>query len=155
MPRQTEKTYSLTAPVSAAYERDKKYMPSGYAKVSLTLVPDPSSSLLRATIEANMDGIWRLLEYQSPVNGQLHIVSPEIEKSLWKEAIVGINEGAEVALQGYLDLPVRQVKVVVNEIVFHPVYSTTMAFKIVGQKAVESALEKARQQELLVPVLDV
>jgi len=149
--KNSEKSYSLIAPVSVEYERDKKPMPSGFAKISLTLEPCSENMTLKVVIEANIDdGSWQLLEAHNATTGEVLEVSPEIEKGLWEEALVGINEGAEAALQNYLDLPVRQVKVVVKKIAFHPVYSTIMAFKIASQKAVELALDEARQRGLLV-----
>jgi hypothetical protein len=143
------RSYVLIAPVSAEYERDKGPMPSGYAKVCITLEPCPESSASQVVIEANVDKSWRLSEFRNHT-GEILKTSVEIEKACQEDAIVGIKEGAEAVLQTYLSTPVDQVKIVIQEMGFHPVYSTIIAFKIASQRAIELALDKAFRQELLV-----
>jgi hypothetical protein len=120
----SRRTYSLAASTSAEYEINRVPRPSGYAKVSVTLEPCLESLASQVLVEVTMDKAWHLLTFHGYTTGEALNVSPAVEEASQKRAVEGIRKGAEEALQYYLDAPVDYVRIVVNEITFHPSVTT-------------------------------
>lgn len=145
------KNYRLNKAVRAEYERDKGPLPSGYAKVSLTLVPVSSMVSTKVTVSIELEESWHLLEHE--LEGDCWKMLTEVEKQLQLEAVKGIKEGVATAFENFTFGRVTGIEVIVNGIFFHPMYSTVIAFRISSEHAVRLALEKALEQGDLIVAL--
>jgi hypothetical protein len=144
MSPKTQKYQSLREPVSSEYERDLKPRPSGYAKVSITLIPRGGDSKTVVDIDTDLSESWELIEIRDS-NNRPHKVASETELALQQEALLGITQGATAVIQEVLGDWAGPITLVIHQIVYHPVYSTIQAFKLAAEEAVKLALDKANE----------
>ncbi len=151
---QNRRCYTVISTVAGEYERDVLPMPSGYAKVSLTLEPLAGPTPPASMVTLHSDA--RFLILQGPVVKTSAPISldEQMTRALLRNALTGVSRGANEALNEHLDRSVIQVKVQVHELLFHLGFSSVMAFKIAGYHAVCCALDSAAQQGQLVTCLE-
>ena len=144
--RSIEQTYQLTASQAISYEWNKGPRPSGFAHLKFKLEPNKSTeSMLK--LEVLSEKIWRLREHPKSLGDggldeQVDAFMPKILK--------GIYDGVSKALLYTLDKPVTNVKVILEEVIIDPVYSTEMAFHFAAKSAIEDFLKQTVNTNMLV-----
>jgi hypothetical protein len=138
-------TYELKDTLVTEYEWDKGPRPSGYAQLRLRLQP----RLLEDESGQVTTSPGQLLTIRPTEYAKKRLLSEAEISAFIAMAIKGVQEGSKQALTQFLDRPVPNVLVVLEQITVDLMYSTEMAFRIASRSAVEKLLKQALDEGLI------
>lgn len=142
--------YELLHEISIDYVRDKGYRPSGYAQISLSLVPYAGND--NKIIVNNLGETWKIRDTKDTKKYYGKISVKEIDDlvpSFAHMIVKAAEKGSLDALRNTLDKPVVGVIINIKHATFDLVYSTEVSFELASKEAIEILLSRAKEDHVL------